>query len=168
MGILGRFFGRGSTAKPEARVIGHRGVAAGDVQGRIAAGKASRGIRVERLPKVNLAPGVNVEARAFTDDERRRHQMVGPVEVQGFVYEQQPMSFHSSNVLLAQYFAKDNKLMVEYQKRDENGKLIGQSRGYMYSNVTPREAISLAQAGSKGVWSWSNLKRAGKPFVRIK
>ena len=158
MGILGRFFGRGSTKLPNARVLGHRGVAAGSIAARQAAGKASRA--TSKGDKISLEPGILVEAEAFTEAERRQHHFVGTNDVQAFVYDAEPMTFHSTNVLMAQYFARDNKLMVEFHSGKKSAE-----RSYMYSSMTPQEAIAFAQAGSKGRWVHRNLV-GKKPFVR--
>lgn len=84
-------------------------------------------------------------------------------EVDEFVNGGYPLFVHSSNVRMAQYFPQDQKMMVEY----------GEGAAYLYSGVTQHEALSFAQAQSKGTWVWDHLRVRGsrtahkKPYVKI-
>ncbi len=80
-----------------------------------------------------------------------------------FVYGGQPIYVQSSNVDTVQYNIEDNTLLVGF---------IGDGI-YRYSNISEQEAVSLAQARSKGRWCWTNLRIRGtktghrKPYVKI-
>lgn len=85
-------------------------------------------------------------------------------EVSDFVEGGQPLFVNSSNVAMAQFYPEENKMMIEY--------LSGGA--YLYDNVTRGEAISFAQAQSKGIWVWDFLRVRGskiahkKPFSKIR
>jgi hypothetical protein len=55
---------------------------------------------------------------------------------------------------LAQYLYESETLYIQYK----NGAV------YSYKNVTYREALDFAQAGSKGEWVWSNLRIRGSKY----
>lgn len=84
--------------------------------------------------------------------------------VAGFVYDQDYLPVHSSNVAAAQYFITDQKLMVEFRS----------GAAYLYSNVTEQEAVQFATALSKGGFCWDVLRVRGsktahkKPYSRIR
>lgn len=96
-----------------------------------------------------------------TDLNRR---VIASGEVAEFVYEGQPLFVNSSNVAMAQYHKDASKMMVEF--------LDGSA--YLYSNISEAEAISFAQAQSKGIWVWSTLRVRGsktahrKPYQKIR
>lgn len=84
----------------------------------------------------------------------------------GFVFESQPFFVHSSNLVMAQYFQKENKMSIEFK----NGAV------YLYNGISEQEAISFYIAMSKGGWTWDNIRVRGKgnfwktkkSFVKIK
>lgn len=85
-------------------------------------------------------------------------------DIEGFVYDQEPLFVHSSNVAVMQYFIHDRKMMVEFL----NGS------AYIYENVSEQEAIKAAEMASKGDFIWSYFRVRGsktahqKPYSRIK
>jgi|ERR1700738_2467213 len=93
-----------------------------------------------------------------------KYRLLAGGEIEGFLYDQEPLFVHSSNVVLAQYFSKDKKLMLEFKD----------GHAYMYSNVSEAEAINFTVVGSKGGWTWDHLRIRGtkhghrKPFVKIR
>lgn len=100
-----------------------------------------------------------------TDKNRRK---MPSKDVEGFIYDGDLIYVNSSNVLAAQYHPEVNKMMVEFH----GGKSSGYS-AYLYSNVSIDEAISFAQAQSKGAWVWDHLRVRGsrtahkKPYTKI-
>src|SRR5437667_11585210 len=76
---------------------GHRGVAAGSLK------PGEQDLSVENVGKWRSLPASEVES---------------------FVYEAEPLYFHSTNVKMAQYFIDDEKLMVEFKG----------GPAYLYSN----------------------------------
>ena len=81
-----------------------------------------------------------------------------------FVYQTQYLPVQSSNVSGARYFYETKQLILDYHN--------GQS--WAYSQVSAKEAIDFANAGSKGQWVWSNIRSRGtvsgqkKPSQRLK
>lgn len=81
-----------------------------------------------------------------------------------FVYGNDLVFVKSSNVLSAQYYWADHKMMIEFL----NGS------AYLYSSVSETEAWSFITASSHGKWIWDNLRVRGtadqhrKPYERIK
>lgn len=86
--------------------------------------------------------------------------------VEDFVYHQQPLFVHSSNVVMCQFWLDEQKMLVEYGVK-------GPKRSYLYSNVSEAEATGFAQADSKGAWCWTHLRVRGsktahrKPYVEV-
>lgn len=144
MGIIGRLFGgKPKPPKLNASVVGHRGIAAGDL--------AERQRRAERFYET----GDPADA-PYALEEVEKWQTLEPGTVEAFVHGGQPLFVHSSNVAMIQYHEEANKLMVEFLS---GGK-------YLYSNVSPEEALLFAQAQSKGKWVHSHLKNK-KPFQKL-
>ena len=152
---------RGRPKPPKARllskIVGHRGIAAGDLKARQeAARKHSEWIRGGR---VGLEP-----PEPYTEEERLKHRQLGSAQAMGFVYDQEPLFVHSSNVAMGQYFLPDKKLMLEF--------LDGSA--YTYDNVTEDEAIEFVQYASKGGFVWDRLRIRGtkkghqKPYRKIR
>lgn len=123
---------------------GHRGIAAGDVPPR------ARALAQGQVP--------------YTEEEMDQWKPFSGDEVEAFLYNQEPLMVHSTNVSMAQYYIDDQKLMVEFL----NG------AAYMYSAITEQEALNFAQAPSKGTWIWDHVRVRGsktgsrKSFVRIR
>lgn len=123
---------------------GHRGIAAGDLEER------------RRLQQEGLWP--------YAQEEMEKWKPIPADEVEAFMYEEQPMFVHSTNVAMAQYFLKDQKLLVEFK----NGS------AYIYSNISESEALKFAQSPSKGDYIWTICRIRGtkkghkKPYLRVK
>lgn len=123
---------------------GHRGIAAGDVSERA------------RIQQTGQWP--------YTEEEMEQWKPVPADQVEAFLYHQELMPVHSTNVAAAQYFIEDQKMMIEF----ENGS------AYLYSNITEPEALQFAQAASKGTWVWDHIRVRGNPratrksFVKIR
>lgn len=138
------------TKTPSTRNIskqgGHRGIAVG----------------LGKKP-VKLPSGRVLNRQTISDDE-----------VEAFVYDQELLFVHSSNVGAVQYFPEVEKMMVEFLGSGMKGKSGGKTSAYLYSNVTIDEAISLAQAQSKGIWIWDNFRVRGsktahkKPYIKLR
>jgi hypothetical protein len=117
------------------KVVGHRGIAAGN-------------LKQPNLSEANVA----------------KWQTLDGDQIEGFVYDAQPLFVHSSNVAMMQYHKDAQKLLVEFL----NGS------AYLYSNVSEQEAIQAAKQPSKGGFVWDSLRVRGtkkghkKPYVRIK
>lgn len=128
---------------------GHRGIAMGDVQARHRAFESGQ--------------------PAFTVEETEKWKQLTQGEVSGFLYDQQIIFVHSSNVAAMQFFIDSNKLLVEFK-----GKRGRSNSSYLYSNVTEKEALGFINAASKGSEVWSVLRVRGsktahrKPFVQIR
>lgn len=126
------------------RVEGHRGIAAGSLKERTR--KQERG----EYP--------------YSQEEIDKWQTVGGNEVYDFVQNQEILFVNSSNLVAAQYFANEKKLMIEYKG----------GSAYVYNNITEQEAVEFAQAQSKGGWIWSNIRVRGsktahqKPFSKLR
>lgn len=175
---------------PRLAPVGHQGIAAGrlpSLQGEQDAQKVDKEIEARKAEleklKMNQAPQANINALAAKIDqlEKRAFKLRNPQEfkkhggvekwrtlgsdvVEAFIYEQEPLFVHSSNVGMVQFFEPDNKLLVEF---------LGGGT-YIYSNISVQEAIQFAQAQSKGGWIWDNLRIRGskkghkKPFFKIR
>lgn len=115
-------------------------------------GGGHRGIAAGRLAKPNLS-AENVA--------KWRNLSAGTVE--DFVYDQQPLFVHSTNVEMAQYFLDTQQMLVKYL----------QDGTYIYDSVTEDEAIQFAKAQSKGGWVWNYLRVRGsktqhkKPYRKV-
>ncbi len=145
-GKLNRAFGlRGKPPKPgpSSKVVGHRGITAGSLK------------RRQALQAAGQQP--------FTATEIGKWRNLSGEEVQDFVENEQPLFVNSSNVVMVQYFPEVSKLLVEFKG----------GTSYLYSQVSKSEALSFAQAQSKGSWVWSNLRVRGsktahrKPYSRV-
>src|ERR1700722_10160178 len=95
------------------RSVGHRGIAAG-----------------------SLKPG----EQDFSPENVSMWRTLSGNEIERFIYDQELMFVHSSNVAAAQYFFEDRKLMLEFKD----------GSAYLYSNVGEDEAYQFANAQSKG------------------
>lgn len=116
-------------------------------------GIGSRGIAIRSTKNPDLSP-----------ENVSKWQTLTGEQVDNFVYNQEPLLTHSSNVAMMQYFIDTNKLMVEFN----NGS------AYLYSNISETEAFEFAQASSKGSAIWDRLRVRGsarghkKPYTRLK
>lgn len=137
------FAKQANKAQPAALVQGHRGVA-----------QISTKMRMERIARGE---------QPFSAEEIAKWHMLPGEEVYAFVHEQWPLFVHSSNVVMAQYFHADRKLLIEFKT----------GKAYLYSEVSEHEAIEFAKSPSKGVWCWDYLRIRGtknghrKPYVRV-
>lgn len=124
--------------------------------------------RLPRMPGLgDKRPGKVVGHRGVATglpSDTDKHEMIPPSETEGFVYKEQILHVHSSNVATAQYLIDQQKLILSFH----NGGV------YEYGNVTEQEAINFAQALSKGKWNWDNIRVRGsrtahkKPYRKIK
>ncbi len=155
MGFLDRLLGRQKPAPPKIvprRNIGqgHRGIAAGDLK--------RRHEQAERYLETR-----DPSDRPWTEDEISRWEMLPAEEVHSFIYEDKALVVHSTNVKQARYYPHRQKMMIEYH----NGS------AYLYDGVSVDEAISFANAQSKGGWVWDHLRIRGsrtghkKSYVRL-
>lgn len=102
--------------------------------------------------------------KPYTTEELARWRELSYSEVEAFIHEQSPLYVNSSNVAFVQYHKDEEKMMVEFL----NGS------AYLYSSVSPKEALEFAQAQSKGGFVWSRLRVRGsktahrKPYSRIR
>lgn len=82
----------------------------------------------------------------------------------GFLYDNQPLFVHSTNVAMMQYDREAEKLMVEFKD----------GSAYLYDAVTPTEAEHFVRYMSKGQAVWDLLRVRGtkhghkKNFVKIR
>lgn len=126
-----------ASAKPPRQRIagGHRGHALGSI--------ANPDLSQENINKWH----------EFTEDESS-----------SFVYDQELVLFHSTNVAAGQYFIDDKKMMLEYKD----------GSAYLYSGVTEQDAINFIHAQSKGRAVWDILGHPNsnggvkKPYTRIR
>lgn len=79
-------------------------------------------------------------------------------DVEVFLYRRKVLEVSSSNVESAQFLAGEDKLIVKYL---EDGY-------YEYDGVTEQEALSFANAGSKGIWCWTVLRVRGSKTAHRK
>lgn len=113
---------------------GHRGVAIGNTQ--------SPDLSAENVGKWQSLPAEAVE---------------------NFVYNQEPLFVHSTNVRMMQYFIEERYLLVEFRDGDT----------YKYNDVTEDEAIKAAKQESKGGFVWDVLRIRGtkfghkKPYTKV-
>ncbi len=75
-------------------------------------------------------------------------------EMDSFLFFKEWRSVTSSNVKAIQYDREGHQLTVEYH----DGSF------YQYQDISPSEAKSMAEAGSKGKWVWDNLRVRGTVF----
>jgi len=122
----------GNAGKPQRkrygsqeRGAGHRGIGVGSTE------EGKRDLSAENIAKWSMLTGA---------------------EVEGFLYDQELLIVHSTNVASAQYFIDDQKLMLEFL----NGSV------YIYEPITEEMAMSFVQAQSKGAWVWDNLRVRGE------
>lgn len=94
-----------------------------------------------------------------------RKPTVSRDEVEDFLRHGTIFFVNSSNVVSAQYFPDPEfKMLIEFYD----------GSAYLYSNVSEYEALSFAQAPSKGIWVWDHLRIRGtvtghrKPYVKVK
>lgn len=106
----------------------------------------------------------DANAPDYSQENVDRWRALPASDVEAFVYEEQPLFVHSTNVAMAQYFFTTKQMMVEF---------LG-GGAYLYDGVTEDEAIQFAKAPSKGGWVWDNLRVRGsrnkhkKPFRRLR
>ena len=133
-------------AQKQARVRpgeGHRGIAAGDLKER------------QRRQAAGELP--------FSQEEIDKWETLSGNIVEDFVFNEQPMFVNSSNVNSATYYHDSKKMLVEF----------GKGERYMYSNISEQEALSFAQAQSKGGFIWDHFRIRGtknghrKPFTKV-
>ena len=139
---LGGFFrGKPKTPKiakrPRTAITGgHRGIAAGSM----------------KPGKMDLSPENQAKWRTLSAEA-----------VAQFVHDEEPLFVHSSNVVMAQYFPDDEKMLVEFKNE----------ASYLYSDVSQEEALDFAKANSKGEWVWDHLRIRGsktghqKKYVKV-
>ena len=126
--------------------------------------KTSQERLTEKFSELGLTTGNR--GRAYRDlknpdlspENQAKWRELSDVHGTGFVYDQQPLFVHSSNVAMLQYFGDSQKLMVEF--------LNGSS--YLYDNVTENEAIQFYAAHSKGGAVWSLLRVRGSRTLHKK
>lgn len=88
-------------------------------------------------------------------------------DVEAFLFRRKVLPVSSSNVAATQFIAGQNKMIVQYLDDGKPG------QHYRYDGVTEQEALSFANAGSKGVWTWTVLRVRGsktahrKPFSLV-
>jgi hypothetical protein len=111
-----------------------------------ASGEGHRGIGIGESKHTSPSPVVLDSGRILN------RQSVGSDEVYEFLMEGAPLFVHSSNVAMAQYYPEDEKLQIEFL----NGS------AYLYSPVSMELAQKFAEAHSKGIWVWSNLRVRGE------
>lgn len=161
-GKIGRLLGKPKAPKVKERLFqytdpnapaGHRGIAAGNLTARQEAAEA-------------FYQGEGPQP--WTAEETSKWKPLSAGVVAGFLYEQQIIFLHSSNVVAAQYFLDSQKLMVEFKGKGRP------NSAYLYSNMSEQEALDLVNGQSKGGWVWDRLRVRGsktahrKPFVRIR
>lgn len=99
----------------------------------------------------------------YNQEEIDKWQNVPADEAEDFIYGGQILHVNSSNLTAAQYHPETQQMMIEYH-----------DGAYLYSNVTPQEALQFVQAQSKGGFIWSVFRVRGsktahkKPFVRLR
>ena len=79
-------------------------------------------------------------------------------EVNDFLFKRKVLQASSSNWLAYQYLIEKKELIVQY-KGDGH---------YAYEGVTEGEALSLANAPSKGEWGWTVLRVRGSKTAHRK
>lgn len=143
--------GKPKVPKLESRVFGHRGVAAGSVRRRAEAGGVSEQEIVHGKPGF-VQIGREATRRAFTPEEIAEFEILTPNETDNFVKNGAVVQVHSSNVCGAQFLPKTGQMIVEYGAGDGCGSF------YLYSSITPEEALSFIQSPSKGGWIWRYIR----------
>lgn len=152
-------FGKKPTPpKPKvAAARGHRGIAAGNLRARHEAEQRYREtggydpVTHEQIPP------------PYSQEEIDAWRTLGVDEVEGFLHNGEMLFVHSSNVAAAQYYPEEQKMMIEFL---DGGK-------YLYSNISEQEALTFAQAPSKGRWCHTTLGHPNtsvgvrKPYTRI-
>lgn len=115
-----------------------------------------RGIAARSLKKPDLA--------SYRERLQAGDYEISAGDVEKFLNDEFILRVHSSNVSTLQYFRKTSQLQVEY--RD--------NALYEYDSVNVNEAMSMANAQSKGRAGWEILRVLGsrtahkKPFRRIR
>lgn len=84
-------------------------------------------------------------------------------EVSAFLRGGHLLVVNSSWIAAAQYYPGSNKMMMVFLDRFGTPKSAS-----MYGNISPREALSFAQAGSKGIWWWDHIGVRGSRTARQK
>lgn len=130
------FASKPASVQPSSLVVGHRGIAAG-----------------------NLQPG---KQNPSAENVAKWRTLTGET-VQDFVENEEILHVHSSNVAAAQFFPKEQKIMIQF--------LSGAA--YLYSNFSSAEALEFATAASKGGFCWDRIRVRGsrtatqKPYVKL-
>lgn len=118
-------------------------------------GRGHRGVAAGNLKKPDL--------EGYAERLAQGHGEILEDEVSAFINDQQLVFVNSSNVVAAQFFKDEKKMMVEFK-----------DGAYMYSNVSEDEALQFMQAQSKGGFIWSVFRVRGsrtahrKPYSRIR
>ena len=124
-------------------------------QARPRVGPGHRGVAAGNLSRPDL--------EAYAERLAQGHEEVPASEVEDFLAGGYPLIVNSTNVSNVTYFPQEGKLLVQFLN---GGK-------YMYSSISEQEALSFANAQSKGGWVWSYLRVRGsrtahrKPFTKI-
>ena len=164
-GFLRRYLGSPRPSAPKVKPSvgrGHRGIRAESLKMRdrraeeFAQALENAGRTGQRIP-ADVLP-------RFTEEEIAQWKPIESDEATAFVYDNELIFVHSSNVATLQYFLEDKKLIVGY--------LNGSS--YVYSGVTEEEAIRFVKAFSKGAEVWDTLRVRGsrtahkKPYMKLR
>lgn len=118
-------------------------------------GRGHRGVAAGSIAKPDL--------EAYAERLASGKEEVSEGEVEDFLYNEIPMPVNSTNVSNVTYYPKEGKMLVQFIR---GGK-------YMYSQISEQEALSFAQAHSKGGWVWTYLRVRGsktahrKPFTKL-
>ena len=127
---------------------------------RVRIGEGHRGIAAR-----DLAMRQRRQARGrepYSWEEIKKWETLSVEEVDDFVNGGQPLFVHSSNVVSAQYYPIERKMLIQFK----DGR-------YMYSNVSEQEALNFAQAQSKGAFVWDTFRVRGsktahrKPYAKV-
>lgn len=136
-------------------------------------GRTPRAPKIQRLPESEMAGGHRgVAMGSFAAPDRsaenvEQWQQLTGHEVENFLYAGIKLRMHSSNVAWASYNPHSNQLHVGFKDGSE----------YQYDQISPREAVSFAQAYSKGTWVHDRLIGRGnsgkkgrgiKPFRKLR
>lgn len=89
----------------------------------------------------------------LSQENIEKWQQLTEDEVESFVYDNELVFVHSTNVAAAQYFFEDKKLMLEFND----------GSAYLYSNISEEDAIYFMKAQSKGRFVWDILGHPNSP-----